>query len=89
MTSIPTEIGLLTNLSYLDISKSLHFPVYRGNEVLECDPFLFSNRIQRVLVTGENNIQVLPSEIGLMTSLTELRIRKWNRQMQNTSLCHV
>ncbi len=76
MTSIPSEIGLLANLSYLDISKCFRF--FCGNDMLECDPFLFANRMRHVLVTGGNNIQVLPSEIGLLTALTKLLIRKSN-----------
>lgn len=77
ISSIPSEIGLLTKLEKLFLCECCDTAVVLDNKVL---PFYFRNDLISVFVskctTDGNQISSVPSEIGLLAKLEKLSLGK-------------
>ena len=88
ITSIPTEIGELTNLQTLYLGKwswwlcndLLGFWLSMTNEFswFSCDEVLTLLLSYKSLFIDRNDITSIPTEIGELTNLQELRLGKWS-----------
>ena len=83
IASIPSEIGMMTNLIYLTLSKLIdcivHFILeYAINQNWYNVSFSFP---------GENPLQSIPSEIALLTNLKQLWLGEWKILVLNFGRC--
>ena len=87
--TVPTTIGLMTNLVFLQLSKR-HVAKKRMIVILWLVHWPLEGWSSHLLIflfgwsTGENDIKAIPSEIGLLTQLTRLDTSKThvaNKQM--------
>jgi hypothetical protein len=72
--TIPKALGFLLDLNYLDLRESIHlFRTLKASSPTNCSTYLFFS----LLLLGTNRLEgTVPNELGALTKLTYLSIRK-------------
>jgi len=84
--TIPTELGLLTNLEVLGLCKYSRrvdlFLEEHGLNPFSTSIFAFFSLLDDALILAENNLNgTIPSELGLLTNLESIRLCKYGRRV--------